>query len=59
MKSGQKKKKLALKKTSIAHLDKGNIIEIKEVLQQIKGGEDPQLTINGSTCPQGLSKACS
>jgi hypothetical protein len=38
MKSGLKKKKLALKKASIAHLNKENIMEIKDTLQRIKGG---------------------
>jgi hypothetical protein len=52
MKSGEKKKKLAFKKITIAHLDRENIFEINDTLQQIKGGNPETITITefGSSC---------
>ena len=57
MKSGDKKKKLALQKTTIAHLDRETIFEIKDTLQRIKGGVSVA-SESGSGC-QGPSKNCS
>ena len=53
MKSGDKKKKLALQKTTIAHLDRGKIIEIKDTLKRIRGGVTIEVTEAGLSCPCG------